>query len=44
MVRPGIAMYGYIQRFAWASGGRGPGYPIDLSTGSQLEDERHLDS
>ena len=30
MVRPGIAMYGYIQRFAWASGGRGPGYPIDL--------------
>lgn len=30
MVRPGIAMYGYIQRFAWASGGRGPGFPIDL--------------
>jgi alanine racemase len=30
MVRPGIAMYGYIQRFAWASGGRGPGYPVDL--------------
>jgi alanine racemase len=30
MVRPGLAMYGYIQRFAWASGGRGPGYPIDL--------------
>jgi alanine racemase len=30
MVRPGIAMYGYIQRFAWASGGRGPGYPINL--------------
>jgi alanine racemase len=30
MVRPGLAMYGYIQRFAWASGGRGPGFPIDL--------------
>jgi len=30
MVRSGLAMYGYIQRFAWASGGRGPGYPIDL--------------
>lgn len=30
MIRPGLAMYGYIQRFAWASGGRGPGYPIDL--------------
>lgn len=30
MVRPGLAMYGYIQRFAWSSGGRGPGFPIDL--------------
>ena len=30
MVRPGLAMYGYIQRFSWASGGRGPEFPIDL--------------
>lgn len=30
MVRPGLAMYGYIQRFSWASGGRGPFFEIDL--------------
>ncbi len=30
MIRPGLAIYGYIQRFAWASGGRGPGFPVDL--------------
>ncbi|HET9695868.1 MAG TPA: alanine racemase [Terriglobales bacterium] len=30
MVRPGLAMYGYIQRFSWSSGGRGPFFEIDL--------------